>query len=409
MRPLAAIVVAGLVLGWLFTNASGAEAPARATASAQLGAGSVGERIPVSAEGDERRRRDADVDFPGLRIERGEVSVRTRTKTGRAFAQAVAVARTVTVMDGLVTAYGVRRTMTDDGEVATRGGRVQGLKIDGLLIGDSEEAASYDLPDGIGQVVVNRGSVGLRVKLTKEWQGYAAGTDIRVAVAKADAADGDPPSAIPTATPAPTATPGAEETEEDASDTPKRTGLKRKKAPKVPRRLTGSGFAFPVFSDQASVADDWGGPREIGPHEGNDIFAPFGTPVLAVTDGTLGKVGTLPISGNRLWLYTEGGDAFFYAHLSAFSREAVNGRRVKAGTVLGFVGNTGDAEPTPPHLHFEIRPGGEEEDAVNPHPILLAWQQGSDVPPSAWLRTVGTDTAGRPGALVEVRDFIAGE
>ncbi len=82
---------------------------------------------------------------------------------------------------------------------------------------------------------------------------------------------------------------------------------------------------------------------------------------------------------------------------------------MKAGTVLGFVGNTGDAEPTPPHLHFEVHPGGEEEDAIDPHEILLAWQSGSDVPPSAWLRTVGTDTATRPGALVEVRDFIAGE
>ena len=95
--------------------------------------------------------------------------------------------------------------------------------------------------------------------------------------------------------------------------------------------------------------------------------------------------------------------------MSAFSRAAVTGKRVNAGTVLGFVGNTGDAEPTPPHLHFEIHPGGEEEDAIDPHEILLAWQQGGDVPPGAWLRTVGTDTGERPGALVEVRDFIAGE
>ena len=408
MRTLSAIGAAALVLGGLLTTASGADAPARATAHGQLGGGSVGERIPLSAEGDRRRHRNGTVDFPGLRIARGEVSVHTRTRSGNAFAKATAVARTVSVMDGFVTAYGVRRTMTDDGEVVTGGGRVEGLKIGDRAIGDPTEEESYDLPDGAGRVIVNRGGIGLRVRLEREFRGYAAGTDIQVAVAIADATDGDPPGAEPTATPDATATP-APEKKKKKEEKARTTGLKRKKAPEVPRRLTGSGFAFPVFSDEASIADDWGGPRQIGPHEGNDIYAPFGTPVLAVADGTLQKVGTLPISGNRLWLHTDGGDAFFYAHLSAFSRAAVTGRRVTAGTVLGFVGNTGDAEPTPPHLHFEIHPGGEEEDPIDPHEILLAWQQRRDVPPGAWLRAVGTDTGERPGALVEVRDFIAGE
>jgi murein DD-endopeptidase MepM/ murein hydrolase activator NlpD len=154
------------------------------------------------------------------------------------------------------------------------------------------------------------------------------------------------------------------------------------------------------------VADNFGAPREIGAHQGDDIFAPFGAPVLAVADGTLEKVGTLPISGNRLWLRTTAGDTFFYAHLSAFSPAAVDGRAVKAGTVLGFIGNTGDAEPTPPHLHFEVHPG--DRDAVNPYPFLTAWQQHGHVPAGAWLSRYGSDTATRPGALVEVRDFITG-
>ena len=101
--------------------------------------------------------------------------------------------------------------------------------------------------------------------------------------------------------------------------------------------------------------------------------------MLAVADGTLDKVGTLPISGNRLWVQHDGGDAFFYAHLSAFSPAAVNGRQVKAGTVLGFVGNTGDAEPTPPHLHFEIHPGGDRTRSTR-IAFLLAWQKHRDVP-----------------------------
>ena len=129
--------------------------------------------------------------------------------------------------------------------------------------------------------------------------------------------------------------------------------------------------------------------------------------MLAVADGRLNRVGTLPISGNRLWLKTDRGDSFFYAHLSAFSPEAVSGRRVKAGTLLGFVGNTGDAEPTPPHVHFEVHPG--DGDAIDPHAILTAWQRRGDLPTGGWLARYGRDTEPRPGALVEVRDFIAGE
>ena len=100
------------------------------------------------------------------------------------------------------------------------------------------------------------------------------------------------------------------------------------------------------------------------------------------------------------------GDAFFYAHLSAFAPDAVNGRKVKAGTVLGFVGNTGDAEPTPPHLHFEVHPATATRST--PTAILLAWQTHGTSPPAAGSRRYGSDTAARPGALVEVRDFITG-
>ena len=118
---------------------------------------------------------------------------------------------------------------------------------------------------------------------------------------------------------------------------------------------------------------------------------------MAVADGELANVGTLPISGNRLWVYADSGDQFFYAHLSAFSPNAVNGRHVEAGEVLGYVGNTGDAEPTPPHVHFEIHPDGG--DAVDPNAFLTAWQKRAGA-------SSRPDTAERPGALVEVRDFI---
>ena len=101
--------------------------------------------------------------------------------------------------------------------------------------------------------------------------------------------------------------------------------------------------------------------------------------MLAVADGTVFSVGWNDVGGYRLWLRDRAGNQFYYAHLSAFSPLAVNGRQVKAGDVLGFVGNTGDAETTPYHLHFEIHPVGllylGYDGAVNPYPYLMAWQR----------------------------------
>ena len=95
-----------------------------------------------------------------------------------------------------------------------------------------------------------------------------------------------------------------------------------------------------------------------GWHHGDDIFAPLGAPVLACASGMVFSVGWNAIGGNRLWLRDGQGNLFYYAHLSAFTPLAINGNKVNAGDVLGFVGNTGDAQGTPSHLHFEIHPVG---------------------------------------------------
>jgi hypothetical protein len=118
-------------------------------------------------------------------------------------------------------------------------------------------------------------------------------------------------------------------------------------------------------------------------------------------------VGTLPVSGNRLWVKCDkGDDAFFYAHLSAFATDTRNGLKVRAGEVVGFVGSTGDAEQTPPHVHFEVHPGNGGP--VNPYPFLRAWEGRRDVPAAAWVRQNGTTAGEQPGTLVVVRDFLAG-
>jgi len=102
---------------------------------------------------------------------------------------------------------------------------------------------------------------------------------------------------------------------------------------------------------------------------------------VAVADGTLFSVGWNDVGGNRLWLRDAAGNGFYYAHLSEFSPRAQDGARVEAGDVMGFVGDTGDAAGTAPHLHFEIHPGELEsmgyDGVVDPYPYLTAWKAGA--------------------------------
>jgi hypothetical protein len=119
-------------------------------------------------------------------------------------------------------------------------------------------------------------------------------------------------------------------------------------------------------------------------------------------------VGWNKIGGNRLWLRDLHGNEFYYAHLSAFSPAAVNGAQVKAGTVLGFVGSTGDAEGTPYHLHFEIHPASllflGYDGVINPTAYLNAWQRKQDLRftgVAGWAPTVvARASAPMPGAML---------
>ena len=126
-----------------------------------------------------------------------------------------------------------------------------------------------------------------------------------------------------------------------------------------------------------------------------------------MADGTVFSVGWNTIGGNRLWLRDGQGNEFYYAHLSAFSTLAVDGAHVRAGTVLGFVGNTGDAEGTPYHLHFEVHPVAllflGYDGAVDPTAYLDAWRHLQDIriAPAVWAPTVApTSRAPIPGAIL---------
>lgn len=131
---------------------------------------------------------------------------------------------------------------------------------------------------------------------------------------------------------------------------------------------------FPV-AGEAHYSDDWGAPR-TNPyphrHEGTDVFAQEGTPVIAVADGTVSQVAPdTAVGGNAVYLTVADGTYYYYAHLDGFAEGLRAGDEVEEGDVLGFVGNTGNAEGTQDHLHFEIHPDGGE--ATPPIPQLDAW------------------------------------
>ncbi|HXG59150.1 MAG TPA: M23 family metallopeptidase [Thermoanaerobaculia bacterium] len=127
---------------------------------------------------------------------------------------------------------------------------------------------------------------------------------------------------------------------------------------------------MPVVGVRSSDLDDtWHAPRDGGArlHKGIDIFARKGTPVVAVADGIISFIGVQPKGGHSIWLTTEGGTSFYYAHLERWAPGIYEGMEVQAGDLLGFVGNTGNARRTPPHLHFAIN---QNDEMVNPFPIL---------------------------------------
>jgi murein DD-endopeptidase MepM/ murein hydrolase activator NlpD len=115
----------------------------------------------------------------------------------------------------------------------------------------------------------------------------------------------------------------------------------------------------------ARFMNDWGFPRaDTGTHQGTDLLGKRGSQIIAATGGTATQiVGT--IGGKQVKLTADDGTLYWYAHLDSFGKSG----RVKAGAVIGAMGDTGDARGGPVHLHFEVHPGGGS--AVNPYPLLV--------------------------------------
>jgi murein DD-endopeptidase MepM/ murein hydrolase activator NlpD len=116
------------------------------------------------------------------------------------------------------------------------------------------------------------------------------------------------------------------------------------------------------------VTDTWQARRGVGrKHEGQDIFAPRGTPILSATNGYVYKVGENNLGGQTVSVIGSGGRVYYYAHLDRYAPGVEVGDRVTPRTVLGYVGTTGNAQGTPPHLHFGVY---TFTGAINPLPLL---------------------------------------
>lgn len=121
-----------------------------------------------------------------------------------------------------------------------------------------------------------------------------------------------------------------------------------------------------------AVRDSFGAPRAGDrKHQGIDIFAPRGTPVISTTRGIVTRVGENSLGGTVVWVLGPAGDRHYYAHLDSVA-DIRSGQRIDAGASLGTVGTTGNARGTPPHLHYGIyRTSG----AINPFPLLSGLPQ----------------------------------
>ena len=334
----------------------------------------------------------------------------------------------VTVQTVLAKAKASATTTSSAGDA--NGSTVTGLVILGQAI-TAGSAATYPIGtwgsvttlspgtsplDGPSTKGIRSFVTGMQVRLTADHYGLPAGTEVMIGYAEASAqvdltvTPEQPHKRVVKAKPRHKAPATKKKPVTGPGVGPEKPGLVIRPPQDVTPRLTAGGYVFPVYGS-ASFGDTYGAPRgdlTSGWHHGADIFAPLGSPILAVADGTVFSVGWNELGGWRLWLRDHEGNEFYYAHLSAYSPYAVNGREVKAGTVVGFVGNTGDAQGTPYHLHFEIHPVGYlymgYDGAVNPTTYLEAWRRLEDVQfaqVAGWAPPVAaTSNAPKPGAIL---------
>lgn len=143
--------------------------------------------------------------------------------------------------------------------------------------------------------------------------------------------------------------------------------------------------AFPLHKRFSySYRDTWGEGRSFGGrriHEGTDIFADYGTPVLSTCYGYVELIGWNRLGGWRIGIRSADNMYFYYGHMSSYARGIKQGVLVRPGQVIGYVGSSGYGRPGtsgkfPPHLHFGVyKDTGTREWAFDPYPLLRQWEK----------------------------------
>jgi peptidoglycan LD-endopeptidase LytH len=143
----------------------------------------------------------------------------------------------------------------------------------------------------------------------------------------------------------------------------------------LPRPTPPSASGVCPVKGPVRIGQGWGAPRDGGRrrHQGIDLLAPAGTPLVAVASGHITRLSNVDRGrgGISLWLRDARGTAYYYAHNQ---QNLVRlGQRVRAGQVIARIGTTGNARGGPPHLHFQIHPGGGRP--VSPDGLVRRWCQ----------------------------------
>jgi murein DD-endopeptidase MepM/ murein hydrolase activator NlpD len=350
--------------------------------------------------------------------------------------KATVTASNISLLDGAVTVGSLTVTAT-----ATAGGGAASVNIGNSAISELEiqgvapasSQGSIPVP-GVGTLTIfpmhsttGSGSAsaqlaGLQLQVTSDTAAVPQGTviyvgsvSVRADLATLDALTGTPtPSPTPTRTPTPTPTstrtahpspaPTANPTVYPSSTWPTYSPMPAPATPPVDVLARFPGAVFPVVGTY-TYTDTFGAARPdvAGGHQGADIFAAYGSPVVAVQNGVV-TMSTYGIGGNNLHLANSQGDYFYYAHLSRFATGLQQGEHVLAGQTLGYVGTTGDAQGTPPHLHFEIHPNGGP--AVDPTPYLDAWRSAGHVVTAGQQTTQTDSTAQAQSAATAGADVL---